>query len=160
MRWTLFSRGLQRRELKEELGRRKPKTVSQLMDIANEWADGEGFMCNDQPRVPDDREYPQDTGCGGNHGYDHRKKIKYPSYDANELTDMVAAGFNTGHVANRRKQEWRQRRNRDEGRPALDGEQLLTGPFPFHPYKGRASQHQVRPLAEGPPQIRGVVGSV
>ena len=72
-----FTRGLRRREIKEELGRRKPKTVAQLMDIANEWADGEDYMHNDRSRAPDDREYQQDAGR--NCGYDHRKKRKYPS---------------------------------------------------------------------------------
>ena len=38
-----FTHGLQRRELKEELGRRRPKTVAQLMDIATEWANGEDY---------------------------------------------------------------------------------------------------------------------
>ena len=63
------------------------------------------YMRNDRSRVPDDRDYQQDAGC--NRGYDHRKKIKYPSYDANELAKMVAAGFNTDREGNRRKQEWR-----------------------------------------------------
>ena len=100
-----FTHGLRRRELKEELGRRRPKTVAQLMDIANEWANGEDYMRSDRSRGPDDREYPQDSGR--NRGYDHRKKRKYPNYDANELADMVAAGFHNDREGNRRKREWR-----------------------------------------------------
>jgi hypothetical protein len=36
-----FRDGLIRRDLKEELGRCKPKTIDHLMSLANEWADGE-----------------------------------------------------------------------------------------------------------------------
>jgi hypothetical protein len=36
-----FSAGLLRSDLVEELGRTKPKTVSELMEVANRFADGE-----------------------------------------------------------------------------------------------------------------------
>jgi hypothetical protein len=36
-----FTSGLRRSDLIEELGRMKPKTVSELMEIANRFADGE-----------------------------------------------------------------------------------------------------------------------
>ncbi len=36
-----FKRGLLRRDLREELGRLKPKSVGRLMEIVNDWADGE-----------------------------------------------------------------------------------------------------------------------
>ena len=69
-----FTRGLRRRELKEELGHRKPKTVAQLMDIANEWANGKDYMRSDRSSGPEDREYLLDSGC--NRRYDNRKKRK------------------------------------------------------------------------------------
>ena len=34
-----FRGSVRRRELKEELGRKKPKTIDHLMDIVNQWAD-------------------------------------------------------------------------------------------------------------------------
>jgi hypothetical protein len=37
-----FTSGLRRSDLIEELGRAKPKTVSELMEIVNRFADGEG----------------------------------------------------------------------------------------------------------------------
>jgi hypothetical protein len=36
-----FLAGLRRSDLMEELGRTKPKTVSELMEVANRFADGE-----------------------------------------------------------------------------------------------------------------------
>jgi hypothetical protein len=42
-----FTLGLQQRDLVEEMGRIKPKTVSDLMDIANRFADGED-TCNNK----------------------------------------------------------------------------------------------------------------
>jgi hypothetical protein len=42
-----FTLGLQRGDLVEEMGRIKPKTVSDLMDIANIFADGED-ACNNK----------------------------------------------------------------------------------------------------------------
>jgi hypothetical protein len=48
-----FIIGLRRRDLVEEMGRIKPKIVSDLMDIANRFADGED-ACNKQTRSPED----------------------------------------------------------------------------------------------------------
>jgi hypothetical protein len=42
-----FTVGLRRADLVEEMGRIKPKTVSELMDIANRFADGED-ACNNK----------------------------------------------------------------------------------------------------------------
>jgi hypothetical protein len=42
-----FIVGLRRGDLVEEMGRIKPKTVSDLMDIANRFADGED-VCNNK----------------------------------------------------------------------------------------------------------------
>jgi hypothetical protein len=41
-----FIIGLRRRDLVEEMGRIKPKTVSDLMDVANRFADGEDAYNN------------------------------------------------------------------------------------------------------------------
>jgi hypothetical protein len=43
----VFIVGLRRGDLVEEMGRIKPKTVSDLMDIANRFADGED-VCNNK----------------------------------------------------------------------------------------------------------------
>jgi hypothetical protein len=49
-----FIIGLRRRDLVEEMGRIKPKTVSDLMDIANRFADGEDACNNKRTRSPED----------------------------------------------------------------------------------------------------------
>ena len=47
-----FTRGVYRLELKEALGRVKPKTIAHPMQIANEWADGEDSICNERSGTP------------------------------------------------------------------------------------------------------------
>jgi hypothetical protein len=48
-----FSAGLCRSDLVEELGRTKPKTVSELMEVANRFADGEDAYNNKRGRSPE-----------------------------------------------------------------------------------------------------------
>ena len=47
-----FKEGVRRRELKEELGWQKPKTIGEMMEIANRWADGEESVRGDRARSP------------------------------------------------------------------------------------------------------------
>ena len=49
-----LNNGLCRHEFIEELGRTKPKTILQLMDIANRWADGEDAVHKKRARSPED----------------------------------------------------------------------------------------------------------
>jgi hypothetical protein len=49
-----FIIGLRRGDLVEEMGRIKPKTVSNLMDVANRFADGEDAYNNKRTRSPED----------------------------------------------------------------------------------------------------------
>jgi hypothetical protein len=49
-----FIVGLRRGELVEEMGRIKPKTLSDLMDIAKRFADGEDVWNNKRTRSPED----------------------------------------------------------------------------------------------------------
>ncbi|KAK1618649.1 hypothetical protein QYE76_024166 [Lolium multiflorum] len=65
-----FSDGVRRESYIEELGRKKPKTITKLMEIANSWADGE-----------DNRR-------------DRNKRRKNRNYDDNNL---VAAGYSDRH---------------------------------------------------------------
>jgi hypothetical protein len=48
-----FSAGLRRSDLMEEIGRIKPRTVSELMEIANRFADGEDAYNNKRGRSPE-----------------------------------------------------------------------------------------------------------
>jgi hypothetical protein len=45
-----FCDGLIQRDFKETLGRVKPKTIDDLMSLANEWADGEDSIQNPRHR--------------------------------------------------------------------------------------------------------------
>lgn len=75
-----FNTGLRRRDLKEELGFVKPKTIAQLMDIANRWADGEDSLHNGCARWlgDEDREarYQLDSGYRRDRNSDRRMKRK------------------------------------------------------------------------------------
>jgi hypothetical protein len=48
-----FSAGLRRSDLVEVLGRIKPKMVSELMEVANRFADGEDAYNNKRRRSPE-----------------------------------------------------------------------------------------------------------
>jgi hypothetical protein len=47
-----FSTGLRRSDLVEEVGRRRPRTLSELMEVANRFADGEDAYNNKRGRSP------------------------------------------------------------------------------------------------------------
>ena len=57
-----FTNEVRRRELKEELGRKRPKTIVRLMEIANSWADGEDAVSNTRRRSDDEDERRFDHG--------------------------------------------------------------------------------------------------
>jgi hypothetical protein len=68
-----FMLGLQRGDLVEEMGRIKPKTVFDLMDIANRFADGEDVCNNKRTRsLEDDR--------GNRYGGQRRRSRNYNDY--------------------------------------------------------------------------------
>jgi hypothetical protein len=48
-----FSSGLRRSDLVEEIGRTRPRTVSELMEVANRFADGEDAYNNKRGRSPE-----------------------------------------------------------------------------------------------------------
>jgi hypothetical protein len=74
---------LRRGDLVEEMSRIKSKTVSDLMDIANRFADGEDAYNNKQTRSPkDDR--------GNRYGGQRRRSRNYDNYGSHS---QVAAGY-------------------------------------------------------------------
>ncbi|KAK1679249.1 hypothetical protein QYE76_040097 [Lolium multiflorum] len=86
-----FSDGIRHESYIEELGRKKPKTITKLMEIANSWADGEDNVLS--PRKPRQRsDYEDDDqpkhDSGGRRDRNRRRKNR--SYDNNNL---VAAGY-------------------------------------------------------------------
>jgi hypothetical protein len=68
-----FTIGLQRADLVEEMGRIKPKTLAELMDISNGFTDGEDAYHNKRTRTPkDDR--------GNKYSNQRRRSRNYDNY--------------------------------------------------------------------------------
>jgi hypothetical protein len=85
-----FSAGLRGSDLVKELGRAKPKTVSELMEVANRFADGEDAYNNKRGRSPEvdkvsrqRRRYRNEDGCARQNqiaaGYERRDEEGYES---------------------------------------------------------------------------------
>jgi hypothetical protein len=83
-----FSDGIRRESDIVELGRKKPKTITKLMEIANSWSDSEDNVRKPRPRS-DDEDDDQPRHDSGNRR-DRRKKRKERGYDD---TNMVASGY-------------------------------------------------------------------
>jgi hypothetical protein len=83
-----FSDGIRRESYIEELGRKKPKTITKLMEIANSWADGEDNVRKPRQRSDDEEDDQPKNDSGGRR--DRNKRRKNRSYDDNNL---VAAGY-------------------------------------------------------------------
>jgi hypothetical protein len=49
-----FSDGIRRESYIEELGQKKPKTITKQMEIANSWADEEDHVRKPRPRSDDE----------------------------------------------------------------------------------------------------------
>jgi hypothetical protein len=79
----VFTLGLRRGDLVEEMGRIKPKTVSDLMDIANRFADGEDACNNKRTRSPEDDR-------GNRYSGQRRRSHNYDNYGSHS---QVAAGY-------------------------------------------------------------------
>jgi hypothetical protein len=78
-----FTLGLRRGYLVEEMGRIKPRTVSDLMDIASKFADGEDACNNKRTRSPEDDR-------GNRYNSQRRKSRNYDNYGSHS---QVAAGY-------------------------------------------------------------------
>jgi hypothetical protein len=145
-----FRDDLIRCDFKEEIGRCKTKTVDHLMNLANEWADGEDSIAVPRSRH---RSAKRDVDAKDQFHTRSRKKGHRNCYDDADTTDMVAAGYinedrddNRGgpHRGNnyygsssrsagrnsRPKMEWL--RQRDQ--PQLSAEEMLDGGCTRHTY--------------------------
>jgi hypothetical protein len=78
-----FTLGLRRGDLVKEMGRIKPRTVSDLMDIANRFADGEDACNNKRTRSPEDDR-------GNRYSSQSRRSRNYDNYGSHS---QVAAGY-------------------------------------------------------------------
>ncbi|KAK1664329.1 hypothetical protein QYE76_052488 [Lolium multiflorum] len=94
-----FSDGVRRESYIEELGRKKPKTITKLMEIANSWADGEDNVQDRERSDDEDDDQPKhDSGSRR----DRHKRRKNRNYDDNNL---VAAGYSDRHDDRYEKEE-------------------------------------------------------
>jgi hypothetical protein len=78
-----FMLGLRQGDLVEEMGRIKPKIVSDLMDIANRFADGKDVCNNKRTRSPEDDR-------GNRYSGQRRRSRNYYNYGSHS---QVAAGY-------------------------------------------------------------------
>jgi hypothetical protein len=127
-----FIFGLRRGDLVEEMGRIKPKIVSDLMDVANRFADGEDACNNKRTRsLEDDR--------GNRYGGQHRRSHNYDNYGSHS---QVAAGYkdNSSQNNNRKssgyrsygKEDYRKFQPRESREYNPSPEDMLNRPCHIH----------------------------
>jgi hypothetical protein len=127
-----FIVGLRQRDLVEEMGRIKPKTVSDLMDVANRFTDGEDACNNKRTRSPeDDRRNRYES--------QRRQSRKYDNYGSHS---QVAAGYkdNSYQGSDHRSSGYRSYEKEDYKKfPARESreynpspEYMLNGPCHIH----------------------------
>jgi hypothetical protein len=75
-----FSAGLRRSDLMEEIGRTKPRTVSELMEVANRFPDGEDT-------------YNNKRGCSPEADRASRQRRRYRNGDSHARRNQVAARY-------------------------------------------------------------------
>jgi hypothetical protein len=127
-----FIIGLRRGDLVEEMGRIKPKTVSDLMDVANRFADGEDACNNKRTRSPEDDR-------GNRYGGQRRRSRNYDNYGSHS---QVAAGYkDNSYQGNDRKslgyrnygrEEYKKFPPRESREYNPSPEDMLNGPCHIH----------------------------
>jgi hypothetical protein len=121
----------------EELGRIKPRTVSELMEVANRFADGEDAYNNKRGRSPEvDRA--------------SRQRRRYRNEDSHTRRNQIAAGYERRDEEGYESMEFQGRGNRREEKAKYSGpsaEDMLHGPCRIHyAYLDgkRVSNHQMK----------------
>jgi hypothetical protein len=127
-----FIVGLRRGDLVEEMGRIKPKTVSDLMDVANRFADGEDACNNKRTRSPEDDR--------GNRYGGQRRSRNYDNYGSHS---QVATGYkDNSYQGNDRKSsgyrsygkdDYKKFQPRESREYNPSPEDMLNGPCHIHP---------------------------
>jgi hypothetical protein len=94
-----FTLGLRRGDIVEEMGRIKPRTISDLMDIANRFADREDACNNKRTQTPEDDR-------GNRYSSQRRRSRNYDNYGSHS---QVAVGYkdNTYQGDDRRNSGYR-----------------------------------------------------
>jgi hypothetical protein len=127
-----FIIGLRPRDLVEEMGRIKPKTVSDLMDVANKFADGEDACNYKRMRSPEDDRRNR-------YGSQRRRSRNYDNYGSHS---QVAAGYkdNNYQGSDRRssgyrsygKEDYKKFPTRESREYNQSPEDMLNGPCHIH----------------------------
>jgi hypothetical protein len=132
-----FMAGLCRSDLVEELGRTKPRTVSELMEVANRFVDGEDAYNNKRARSPEvDRAGMQ------------RQRSR--NEDSRTRRNQIAVEYERRDKEGYESREFQDRSSRGEEKPkysSLSAEDMLHGPCRIHyAYLDgkRVSNHQMK----------------
>jgi hypothetical protein len=132
-----FSAGLRRSDLVEEVGRTKPRTVSELMEVANRFPDGEDAYNNKRGRSPE----VDKTS---------RQRRRYRNGDNHGRRNQIAAGYDRRNEEGYENKEFQTRDSRGTEKPKYSGpsaEDMLYGPCCIHyAYLDgkRVSSHQMK----------------
>jgi hypothetical protein len=121
----------------EELGRTRPKIVSELMEIANKFADGEDTYNNKRARSPE-----VDRASG------QRRRSR--NKDSRTRRNQIAARYESRNEEGNRSREYREKNSWEREKPKYSGpsaEDMLHGPCRIHyTYLDgkRVSNHQMK----------------
>jgi hypothetical protein len=132
-----FSAGLHRSDLVEEIGRIKPRTISELMEIANRFTDGEDAYNNKRGHSPEVDKT-------------NRQRRRYRNDDNHRRRNQIAAGYDRMNEEGYESKEFQARNNRGKEKPRYSGpstEDMLYGPCHIHyAYLDgkRVSNHQMK----------------
>jgi hypothetical protein len=132
-----FLAGLHRSDLVEEVGRRKPRTVSELMEVANRFVDGENTYNNKRGRS---REVDRAS----------RQRRRYRNGDSLARQNQIATGYDRRDEEGYENREFQARDNRGTEKPKYSSpsaEDMLYGPYRIHyAYLNgkRVSNHQMK----------------
>jgi aldehyde:ferredoxin oxidoreductase len=117
-----FSAVLRRSDLVEEVGRTKPKTVSELMEVANRFTDGEDAYNNKRGRLPKVDKLS-------------RQRRRYRNEDGRAKGNQIAAGYERRDEEGYESREFQREGNRRTEKPKYSGpsaEDMLQGPCRIH----------------------------
>jgi hypothetical protein len=114
-----FIVGLRQGDLVEEMGRIKLKTVSDLMNIANIFADGEDACNNKQTRSPEDDR-------GNRYGGQRRRSRNYDNYSY-QGNDRKSSGYRSYG-----KEDYKKFQTRESREYNPSPKDMLNGPCYIH----------------------------
>jgi hypothetical protein len=132
-----FSSGLRRADLVEEIGRARLRTVSELIEIANRFADGEDAYNNKRGHSPE----VDKTS---------RQRRRYRNGNNHERRSQIAVGYDRRNEEGYENIEFPTRDSRGKEKPRYSGpsaEDMLYGPCRIHyAYLDgkRVSNHQMK----------------